>query len=316
MNAVKWSKRDMTKQGKVLEQLVKAIQETIKDMPSTTISTNVKLKDKNGVKRECDVVVETTSQGFTSIIIFECKDYKTPIDIKVVDAFVGKCADLPNVNKKVIVSTSGFSSNAQIKASAYGIALCSLESVNIQELLFDAVATIPMPRVEMGKNLQLVLKEDVDFSTLVYPVAFYAIATNKKLDIRRVIQNYILAFETIAILVKEYLLQDKQSLYKIISMGFENGVYILDIGGEKHLLEKLLIPIKVDFDFIESDIVKQQKMQQGSKNIKVIEHGFGGVDLSCVSIQVDNGNPQAFLKKGDEILSPNFHMSFTKQNAK
>ena len=306
----------MAKKGKALEQLVKAIQETIKDMPSTAISTNIKLKDKNGIDRECDVVVETMYHGFPPVMVFDCKDYKTPVDIMVIDAFVGKCADLPNVNKKVIVSTSGFTPNAQIKADAFGVVLCSLESVNVQELLFDAVAIIPMPRFEMGNNLQLVLKEDVEFSTLVYPVAFYAIATNKKLDIGKVIQNYLIALETIAILVKEYLMQEKQSLYKIISLGFENGVYILDVSGEKHLLEKLLIPIKVDFDFIEGDVVKQQTMRQGSIDVKVIEHGFDNVGLSCVSIQVDDGNPQAFLKKGDAILSPNFHMSFTKQNAK
>lgn len=51
----------MAKQGKALEQLVRAIQETIKDVPSATVVANAKLKDKNGVMRECDVVVETLS---------------------------------------------------------------------------------------------------------------------------------------------------------------------------------------------------------------------------------------------------------------
>lgn len=306
----------MAKQGKALEQLVKAIQEAIKDMPSTTISTNVKLKDKNGIDRECDVVVETMYHGFPTVMVFECKDYKTPVDIMVIDAFVGKCADLPNVNKKVIVSTSGFSSKAQVKALANGIILCSLESVNIQELLFDAVVMLPMPKAEIGGQLQLVFVNEVDYSNLVLPIRVYRSDTHKQINIQAVIRDFICAIETTAKLVKEYILQNKQSLYKLITIGFEKGAYVLDGIGNMHQLEKMIIPLKVDFDFIEGDVVKQQTMRQGSIDVKVIEHGFDNVGLSCVSIQVDDGNPQAFLKKGDAILSPNFHMSFTKQNAK
>lgn len=303
----------MAKRGKALEQLVKAIQEAMKDSPSTHVSSNVKIKDKNGVLRECDVVVESYAQGLPFVLVFECKEYKVPIDVKVVDAFIGKCADLPNVNKKVIVSTTGFTQNAAIKASANGVVLCSLENVNVQDLLLDTVVKIPVPKVEMGKNLQLVLKEDIDFSTLVYPIAFYAISTNQKVNIGNVIQNYLVASETVAVLVREYLLQDKQCLYKIISMGFENGVYILDVSGKRHILERLLIPIKVEFDFIESDVVKQQKMQQGNVNIKVAEHDFGALDFSCISIQANEEPPRAFIKRGDDILKPDFYFRFKKE---
>ena len=67
----------MAKQGKILEQLVKAIQETIKDSPNTIVSSNVKLTDINEVQREIDVLVETiqkdglvsdSDQGFTVIL--------------------------------------------------------------------------------------------------------------------------------------------------------------------------------------------------------------------------------------------------------
>ena len=45
----------MAKQGSSLEQLVKAIQTTIKDSPNTIVQTNIKIEDTNGIKREIDV---------------------------------------------------------------------------------------------------------------------------------------------------------------------------------------------------------------------------------------------------------------------
>ena len=66
----------MAKSGTELEQLVKAIQETIKDHHNITIRTNVKLEDKNGIKREIDVLVEDYNISPCYRIAFECKDYK------------------------------------------------------------------------------------------------------------------------------------------------------------------------------------------------------------------------------------------------
>lgn len=98
----------MAKQGKILEQLVKAIQETIKDSPNTIVSSNVKLTDINEVQREIDVLVETIVNQMPIRIAFECKDYNRPVDIKIVDGFISKCADIPSINSKVIVATKGF----------------------------------------------------------------------------------------------------------------------------------------------------------------------------------------------------------------
>ena len=64
----------MAKQGSSLEQLVKAIQTTIKDSPNTFVQTNVKIEDTNGIKREIDVLVEDSNTSPTTLIAFECKD--------------------------------------------------------------------------------------------------------------------------------------------------------------------------------------------------------------------------------------------------
>ena len=49
------------KAGKALEQLVVAIQESLKNSPDTLIVANAKLKDRTNLKREIDVYVKTRS---------------------------------------------------------------------------------------------------------------------------------------------------------------------------------------------------------------------------------------------------------------
>lgn len=51
----------MSKKGKALEQLVKSIEEQIKENPSLRVRSNVKIPNSNGILREFDVVVDNTS---------------------------------------------------------------------------------------------------------------------------------------------------------------------------------------------------------------------------------------------------------------
>ena len=88
------------KKGKALEQLVGYIQEFVSDTPSTSVYVGKRINDNNGIPREIDVLVETIVQGISIYMAFECKDYSTSlkkpkVDVQVVDAFIGKCKDIP-----------------------------------------------------------------------------------------------------------------------------------------------------------------------------------------------------------------------------
>lgn len=128
----------MAKQGSSLEQLVKAIQTTIKDSPNTFVQTNVKIEDTNGIKREIDVLVEDSNTSPTTLIAFECKDYNKAVDVQIVDAVVGKFADIPSIQKKVIVANKGYSTSAKIKAAKHGIELRTLSKVPLTQLLLTS----------------------------------------------------------------------------------------------------------------------------------------------------------------------------------
>ncbi len=125
----------MARKGKGLEQLMKAIQETIKTDESIRIQTNKQIKNLKGRKREFDVVLEMNVNRINIIIAFECKDYKKAVDIKEVDAFHSKCLNIPSINSKIMVSAKGFTEGAKQEAESFGIQLYTIDEVPISEII-------------------------------------------------------------------------------------------------------------------------------------------------------------------------------------
>ena len=128
----------MAKRGKALEQLIMAIQDTIKDCPNTTIQTNVLLRNSLGVYREVDILVTEQHTDRTINIAYECKDYTSSnkkVDIQVLDAMFGKYSLMPTIDRKVLVSRTGFTASAYKMAPILGLELHSLDKTSIEETL-------------------------------------------------------------------------------------------------------------------------------------------------------------------------------------
>lgn len=144
----------MSRSGKLFEQLVKTIQETVKDSRNTIVQTNVKLKNTANVNREIDVLVTTVENGRPIMIAFECKDFsisKKKVDVQVLDAMYGKCSLLPQIDKMVVVSRTGFTPNAHKIAVHYGIELSTFEDLSLDKV-FDC--DNPLMRVAPLFNLK------------------------------------------------------------------------------------------------------------------------------------------------------------------
>ena len=114
------------KKGKLLEQIIKAIQEMVNDSKYTKVSSNALLKDKNGIMREIDVLVVCEQQHVKTSTALECKEYKRKVGITVVDALIGKYIDLPTINNKILIARNGFSEPAKEKAKANGVPRCRI----------------------------------------------------------------------------------------------------------------------------------------------------------------------------------------------
>lgn len=105
---------------KQLEMLVARIQQDL--APNAKVSHNVRLPGKSGAQRQIDVLVEDRVGQYDIRIVIDCKDYKTPVDIKGVEECAGLFEDV-GAQRGVIVCPAGFTKNARARAQALQIDL-------------------------------------------------------------------------------------------------------------------------------------------------------------------------------------------------
>ncbi len=117
------------KDGKSFEKLVGQVYEVISATDHATIvGQDEQIEGPEG-NRQFDVVLRSKVAGEEIVTIIECKDYKRPVDVTVVDAFQSKLNDV-NANKGIIVSRNGFSGKAERKARRSGITLCTVDELS------------------------------------------------------------------------------------------------------------------------------------------------------------------------------------------
>lgn len=107
---------------KKLEKLVAKIQQDL--APNSKVSHDVKIKGKSGAQRQIDVLVEDQIGQYEIRIVIDCKDYKTPVDIKDVEECYGLFEDVA-AQRGVIVCPAGFTKNAKTRAQHLQIDLYS-----------------------------------------------------------------------------------------------------------------------------------------------------------------------------------------------
>jgi hypothetical protein len=155
----------MMKKGKRLERLVYIVNEALKDIPETRISSNVKLENKSGRKREIDVLIETKINGIEIKIAIECKDYRGAIAVEKIEAFKSKCDRIKGITKKVIVASNGYQADAIEAADDFNIDLYRFDDISKD----DVLSWFPIYMIKATIKIQLPIKlgvsnaeEDVD----------------------------------------------------------------------------------------------------------------------------------------------------------
>ncbi len=106
-----------------LEILITKIQKQL--APKAEVLHNVRLDGRlSGTKRQIDVLVKENIGQYEIKIIIDCKDHKTPVDVKGVEEFDGLLRDV-GAQKGVLVSPKGFSEAAKKRAEGLLIDLYS-----------------------------------------------------------------------------------------------------------------------------------------------------------------------------------------------
>lgn len=106
------------------EKLVAKVQQEL--APNASIKHNDHIWGHDSEKnRQIDVSVRQQIGQFNLLIAIDCKDYKTPVDIGEVEAFVNKIRDI-RANKGAMVATNGFTGGAINIGRNHGIDLYRL----------------------------------------------------------------------------------------------------------------------------------------------------------------------------------------------
>lgn len=130
----------MKKKWKRFENLAAQIQRCLS--PSGVVTQNERVRGKiTGVLRELDIVVRVSSGQFELLIVIDCKDYKTKVDVQDVEAFMGKLKDV-EANKGALVAAKGYSDAAKKMASDAGISVYDLVDAESED--WPSYVSIPI----------------------------------------------------------------------------------------------------------------------------------------------------------------------------
>jgi hypothetical protein len=109
------------KEWREFEQLVARIQQAL--APDAKVEHDVKiLGERTGERRQVDVLMTQNIGQYEMRVAIDCKDYKSPVDVKGVEEFSGLIDDI-GVNKGVLVCPAGFTATAKKRAKGLRLAL-------------------------------------------------------------------------------------------------------------------------------------------------------------------------------------------------
>lgn len=120
------------------EEFVASLQSS--STPDAVVKLDDKIKGKSGVVRQIDVSVRYRLGQFDLLIIIDCKDWKTRVDINDVGSFIDVVEDV-EANKGAIVCNAGFTTGAKKRATEKGIDL--LLAVDAENMDWPAYFAFP-----------------------------------------------------------------------------------------------------------------------------------------------------------------------------
>jgi len=142
------------RQGIAFQNFVALIEKLVASNDAVTVESPAYVIDKDSKRRrEFDVLITSTVAHHITKIAIECKDYGRKVGSGDVEAFQTKC-ERNHIANKVIVSSSGFSGGAIVKAAVLGIKLMEVAQAETFDWL-NTVKGIAPRRMFDGVNLRI-----------------------------------------------------------------------------------------------------------------------------------------------------------------
>lgn len=222
------------KTGKELEKLVRLIQESLKDSPHTIIHSNYKIPNTSGRKREIDILIESRINDFNIKIAIECKDYARAVSVDKIEGFNSMCDRIPEINKKIFVSTNGYQADAINAARDYKIELYQLQNINHKTIngWIPEIRQVKLRYLLKGINLHLD-DDNVDENLKLKDALFYFYDGRQPQSIYEVIDKIISNKSKEIWSYTIYMFVDRSCVepQRIVNLPFQislNGVFIVD----------------------------------------------------------------------------------------
>ncbi|MBQ2290560.1 MAG: restriction endonuclease [Paludibacteraceae bacterium] len=291
------------KKGKALEQLVSAIQDHLKNCPDTDIQTNVIFPNISGNNREIDVYVKTRIQGMDFGIAFECKDYKRKVDVSVIDGFITKCSNIKQINKGVIVSTSGFTKAAIQEANNHKIGLFQLNNIPLENIFSPYEIFYTRSKIEIQMPYSIVVEDENNPEHYDNEGNFYYCSTNSEIDpITYMAEILQVCIPNMVVGIQKALSKAKNPSGDLpLTITPPEKMYILDINGNKHIIKELRILIRVHLNTELQNVVRQNVCVDPLKQtstVKITEYPQKE-DASLLLIESKDSLYSAYLKSSD-----------------
>lgn len=261
--------------GKKLEKFVLLIQESLKNIPNTRITSNAKLKDKEKRAREIDVLIETNVNNLEIKIAIECKDYKRLVPIKEIEAFGGKCSRIPGISKKVFVSSSGYQAGAIAAAKDYDIELYRLSEISTQMI----VDWFPMKQINFSYKLEFPVditfystESDLNDIPNDINIIIYFEDEQPPIELVKFLWNSTVYKEQRmlrSIMILEFVKRDNFDDPVILKYNLElGGVYIKGRNGEKFYISKISGNVLGYFLFTPANYIEASIYEKGNSEIE------------------------------------------------
>jgi hypothetical protein len=129
-----------TKKWKRFEQKAFEIQKSISPAHAEVKSDDSIPGVDSKTNRQIDISIRTVVGSYPILIIVECKDYKTPVDVTAVEGFISVMRDV-RANKGVMVAAKGFTDAAKTLAAHHNIDL--LQLIDTESVDWGADVSVP-----------------------------------------------------------------------------------------------------------------------------------------------------------------------------
>ena len=298
--------------GKALEHLVAVIQEHLKSDPNARIVQNAKLLNRSGNIREIDVFVQTKANGENIGLAFACKDHKRKITEQTIDAFATKCRELTEIDKGIIVATSGYTKGAKKEAESQKIGLYLIDELPLDDIIPNyqcyGAKVIINP---IWKELKAHLITNTDNVSFDPNEKIKYVENDKEVDLLKEIFNATHTTKALCQFAAKFMEMGKQAYKSTVTISPTSQLYINDVNNTRYLIDHFEIVIGVNVIIEPTQIASHKRYTKIDNDniVSISEYNSKMTNNTWVIVESNDKQSSFFIKDQGHYYQPSIIIS-------